>query len=554
MCRINALKAHAFTIALCALWMVGALWPQPAAAQSPLHTVILGVVLNGATISSGEAFLEDEQVHLLASGAFLQRWNLRSGSAAPRRYEGVDYFDLQAIAGLQTQRDTARSELTLQAQSSAFNLSARNANALQTSTALPYAPGGFVNYDLALTQTPQGESHDALLGLGLFAGSGLVTNTMALRDAGSVRLMSTYQSDNPQTMKSLRVGDAVNTTGAWGLGVLFGGVQYGTNFAVRPDFIAQAMPGVTGDALLPSTVDVYVNNVLRTRQNVDAGPFAIQNLPLVNGQGDLQVVVRDVLGREQVITQPFMASPALLREGLVQDAYEAGALRRNYGLHSDDYGDPFASITLRRGMQSSWTAELRAEAQRDATTVGLSNDFALPQLSSVIEGTVALSGGAQSGSLLSALYSYTGSMLAINARAALTSPGFRQLGSDPNNLPGQLASLQAAMPLGAGTVIANYLQRQNQNEAPLRILNLSYSQRVTAYVFANVAVLTTNAQVGPTVQAGITVMLDRTHYSNASVNHAAQADTVYADFAQAADSAEGGPLPAATRPTIVAVA
>jgi outer membrane usher protein len=157
----------------------------------------------------------------------------------------------------------------------------------------------------------------------------------------------------------------------------------------------------------------------------------------------------------------------------------------------------------------------------------------------VIEGTVALSGGTQSGSLLSVLYSYTGSMLAINARAAWTSPGFRQLGSDPNNLPGQLASVQAAMPLGAGTVIANYLQRQNQNEAPLRILNLSYSQRVNAYVFANVAVLTTNAQVGPTVQAGITVMLDRTHYSNASVNHSAQGDTVYADFAQAADSAEG---------------
>jgi outer membrane usher protein len=539
MYRINALKARAFTTALCALWMAGAMWLQPAAAQSPLHTVILGVVLNGATISSGETFLEDEQSHLLASGAFLQRWNLRSGSEAPRLYEGVDYFDLQAIGELQTQRDTARSELTLQAQSGAFNLSERNANALQTSTALPYVPGGFVNYDAAFTQTPQGDSHDALLGLGLFAGNGLVTNNIALRDASSVRLMSTYQSDNPQAMKTLRVGDAVNTTGAWGLGVLFGGVQYGTNFAVRPDYIAQAMPGVTGDALLPSTVDVYVNNVLRTRQNVDAGPFAIQNLPLVNGQGDLQVVVRDVLGREQLITQPFMASPALLREGLLQDAYEAGALRRNYGLQSDDYGDPFATITLRRGMQSSWTAELRAEAQRDATTVGLSNDFALPQLSSLIEGTVAASGGAQNGSLVGALYSYTGSRLAINARAAWTSPGFRQLGSDLNNLPGQLASVQAAMPLGAGTVIANYLQRQNQNEAPLRILNLSYSQRVNAHVFANLSVLTTNAQVGATVQAGITVMLDSKHFSNASVNHSAQGDTRYADFAQAADSAEG---------------
>jgi outer membrane usher protein len=88
-------------------------------------------------------------------------------------------------------------------------------------------------------------------------------------------------------------------------------------------------------------------------------------------------------------------------------------------------------------------------------------------------------------------------------------------------------------------VIANYLQRQNQNDAPLRILNLSYSQRVNNNVFANLSVLTNNAQVGATVQAGITVMLDSKHFSNASVNHSAQGDTVYADFAQGADSAEG---------------
>jgi outer membrane usher protein len=512
---------------------------QTVAPDAAAHAVILGVVLNGAPVSSGETFLEDSDAHLLASAAFMQRWNLRTGSAPPHLVDGVAYFDLQGMPGLQVLRDTARAELTLVADRGAFKVSAVNANAQPLPAVQPYAPGGFVNYDIAFTQTPLAVSQDALLGIGLFAGTGLVTHSVALRDANSVRLMSSYQTDMPQTMKTLRLGDSVNTTGAWGLGVLFGGVQYGTNFAVRPDFIAQSMPSVTGDALLPSTVDVYVNNVLRSRQGVEAGPFAIQNLPLVNGRGDMQVVVRDLLGREQVITQPFMASPNVLREGLVQEAYELGALRRNYGLQSDDYGDTFASLTRRKGMSSQWTSELRAEVQRQTHTVGIANAVLLPQWSSVLETTLAASGGAQEGGMFSALYSYTGGKLAVSARATVTSAGFRQLGTDPNNLPARLTTLQAAIPLGAGTLVANYLNRQSQADERVRVLTLSYSRRLSDKVFATFSVLNTSAISGVTVLAGITVLLDQKHFSNASVNHSEHADTVYADYAQIADIGEG---------------
>ncbi len=366
-------------------------------AADTLQPVILGVVLNGVSVSGGETFLEVGNAHLLASASFLKRLNLRAGTGLPRLVDGVVYFDLHDIAGLQMLRDAARAEVVLLADSGAFLPSTVNANTLLQTKVKPYVPGGFVNYDLALTRTPLAASHDALLGVGFFAGTTLLTNNFALRDGNSVRLMSSLQTDIPQTMKTLRLGDTVNNTGAWGLGVLFAGVQYGTNFAVRPDFIAQSMPGLAGNAVLPSTVDVYVNNVLRARQEVPAGPFNIQNLPLVNGQGNMQVVVRDVLGREQVITQAFMASPSLLREGLVQESYEVGALRRNYGLTSNDYGDAFASATWRKGMSSQWSSELRTEVQPQTTTLGFSNAVMLPKLNSVLETTVAASGGAQDG-------------------------------------------------------------------------------------------------------------------------------------------------------------
>jgi outer membrane usher protein len=501
--------------------------------------VMLGVVLNGVTVSGGETFLELGNTHLLASATFLKRLNLRAGTGLPRLVDGVVYFDLKDIAGLQTLRDMARAEVVLLADSGAFQPSTVNANTLLQTKPRPYVPGGFVNYDLALTQTPLAASHDALLGVGFFAGTTLLTNNFALRDGNSVRLMSSLQTDIPQTMKTLRLGDTVNNTGAWGLGVLYAGVQYGTNFAVRPDFIAQSMPGLAGNAVLPSTVDVYVNNVLRARQEVPAGPFNIQNLPLVNGQGNMQVVVRDVLGREQVITQAFMASPSLLREGLVQESYEVGALRRNYGLTSNDYGDAFASATWRKGMSSQWSSELRTEVQPQTTTLGFSNAVLLQQLNSVLETTVAVSGGAQDGDLLSALYSYTGSKVAVNARTTVTSAGFRQLGTDVRNLPARLATMQVSMPLGSGSLVANGLLRQNQDDTQVKVLTLSYSQRLNDRMFATLSVLNADGQTGITVLAGVTLLLDTRHLSNVSVNHTGRGNTLYADYSKVADAGEG---------------
>jgi hypothetical protein len=164
------------------LWAFSAL-AAPPADPLPVHTVILGVVLNGAPVSAGEAFLEDADAHLLASAAFLQRLNLRTDTAMPRMAAGLAYFDMRDMPGVQVQRDAARAQVTLLASSSAFYPQAVNANGLQAALVQPYAPGGFVNYDVALTQTPQADTHDALLGFGLFAGVGLLTNTFALRCA-----------------------------------------------------------------------------------------------------------------------------------------------------------------------------------------------------------------------------------------------------------------------------------------------------------------------------------------------------------------------------------
>ena len=72
------------------------------------------------------------------------------------------------------------------------------------------------------------------------------------------------------------------------------------------------MPAGAAEAALPSTVDVYVNHLLQIHTDVSAGTFTINNLPVMTGQSDARIVVSDLLGQEQIISQPYYVSPQLL--------------------------------------------------------------------------------------------------------------------------------------------------------------------------------------------------------------------------------------------------
>ena len=144
-------------------------------------------------------------------------------------------------------------------------------------------------------------------------------------------------------LASLRLGDSISGASSWGGAVRFGGAQWATNFSLQPGFVTFPLPGISGEAALPSTVDLYVDSALRMRRQVPSGPFSIQDLPVPSGRGDARLVVRDILGREQIITQPFDTNSRLLKQGLHDYSYELGFVRRDFGIDSNNYGRPMAS-------------------------------------------------------------------------------------------------------------------------------------------------------------------------------------------------------------------
>ena len=105
------------------------------------------------------------------------------------------------------------------------------------------------------------------------------------------------------------------------------------------DAVTTPLLAARGEAVVPSTVDVFIDGRTRCKRSRPAGSFLDREPPVITGTGQLQVVVTDALGRQQVVTQPYYSGSALLRAGLNEYSFEVGAIREDYGLESFAYGD-----------------------------------------------------------------------------------------------------------------------------------------------------------------------------------------------------------------------
>jgi outer membrane usher protein len=98
-----------------------------------------------------------------------------------------------------------------------------------------------------------------------------------------LRLETYWIKENSEKMEQFRWGDAVSAAPVWGGSARISGFQWSTNFSSQPNFIPFPQVAVHGEAAMPTSVDILLDNTRLYQQQVKAGPYEIVDLPVVTG-------------------------------------------------------------------------------------------------------------------------------------------------------------------------------------------------------------------------------------------------------------------------------
>lgn len=349
--------------------------PEPDAVASLNEVLLLDVSVNGRPLAD---VVRAER----ADGALLipfDAWNeARLAPQAQRRTlsDGTPAYAIDAVPGAAYEIDRKTQALRITAPGNAFVASLLDQQDAAPAPPERPQPGLVFNYDAAVANNGRGTpvASAATFEAIAFGQFGSVVSSALVRDdaqgRGARRLDTFWRYDMPHRLETLVIGDAVGSGGAWSRPVRFGGVRWGRDFSMRPGFVTLPQLSLTGEAALPSTIDVLVNNAKRSSQPLPPGPFELTSVPVITGAGEINLVVRDLLGHETLLRQSYYASPRLLAPGLTDFSFEAGRLRSGYGQDSH-YGARFGAATWRAGITSSFTGEARVEVQDARRAAGL---------------------------------------------------------------------------------------------------------------------------------------------------------------------------------------
>ncbi len=507
---------------------------QPAA--PPVFQEWLLVVNFNSTLHDDiELFLQDPQGEVWASVQTLYEYHfIKLDQYRAINYQGRWFYRLHDFPGLTYQLDQNYLVLAIDAPPNLLQSQSFIKTQFIPTEVPPPPPGGFLNYDLSVQTYTNANQAGGIFTAGIFNALGVGTAGVLVQDQSPqqnqddrnfkyIRLNTTWQTDFPMAMKSLRLGDTYTAPSLWSQSVGFGGVQWRTNFGTQPTFVPFPLPSFSGEAVLPSSVDLLVNSSLVGTQKVDPGPFTIFNLPVVTGIGDVTAVTTDLLGRQQVVTAPYYATAQLLKPGLHNSSYETGFVRNHYGEESNNYGPFFIAGTDAFGINDCFTAQWHGELLAQQQTAGVAGSYQMGLLG-VFSGAAAMShaddGGM--GELGLVGFQHQSSIgLSFGSNVQVSSPAFVELGYDQHSFPSVQTQSFIGYPITSGSsATLAYTLQANRGFPSASIFTGSYYQslpwgfNMSLTILTNIGGGTTNQGVFLT----LTRALDEYTSTNAGVN------------------------------------
>lgn len=381
---------------------------------------------------------------------------------------------------------------------------------------LPTPGASVLDYDITAERIEGLSRESNLLNFNAHGSNGALRHSVLAHAAtvDPVRLETTLTHDTPWRARSLRTGDSVTRAGAWGRPVRFGGIQAASSFGPDREFIAQPLAATAGTAVLPSSVDVLMQSAHRMAQQDGVGAFTLSGMPVFGPTGDMSLVVLDALGREQRVTQASYAPPAVLGEGAADFSFEAGALREDFGLLSDRYGERFAAGTYRWGATPALTVEARGEVLQNQSATGLGIAWRVADLGVLALAAASSRSERGEGTLSSIGFNRHSSMLSFGGRVQRTARQFTQLGLDDGELPPERV---AQFYVGTGPFALNYVDMTTRDadgdagelRERLRLVGTSISMAAPIGTFSITALRSLAGPANYALSALLTIPLDR---------------------------------------------
>ena len=512
------------------------------------------VTVNGAK-SGTWLFVERAGVLYVQREAFDEWRIIVNTDTKPIDFKGQPFMPLSVVPGYNAKINFANQSVELLFSPQSFT-AIRLANAVSKRPVIsPVLPSVFFNYDLNYTTSylraaPRIEDLSVLTELGYSNSLGVLTTSATGRNLTGdkalgnntewLRLETTFTKDLPQSNRTLRLGDTATRSGMLGRNVYFGGIQFGSNFALTPGYVTQPIPVLNGLSAAPSTVELYVNDVLRQVSEVPTGPFAIDNASILTGSGDARIVVRDLLGRETVIQQSFFTNSQLLARGLNDWSIEAGSIRRDLGAADANYGPEFISGLWRRGINDSLTIEGRFAKASQLGLMQMGVTSALPlqslgRIAATASHQRSLSNGIQW--LVGLEHQDLRFGAAFEVQGA--SKDFRELGQDFANKPikRQFAGNLSYASNNLGTVGFGFARIAQYNSPSVTTLSGNYSVRVGRN--SNLSFIASEARTADitsrSVGLNLVIPLENNIIASAYANSAGKENDIYATLAQNPD-------------------
>jgi outer membrane usher protein len=465
MARRDRRRAFAPPLIAVLIALLGAA-PKTGAAATTDQNLLLAVVINNYPIGKiGDFVLRDGALY--ARREELRGLGFQVPEPVVETKEGL--VGLSSLPHCTSRLDQATQTLYVSVGTETLLPTELEAGTLRTGGhAVESGIGTTLNYDVTGTSTGNGQFGNGS-SLGRQVGSGQfdlrgfspwgVVSSGLLAYAGgnpvnsggypAIRLDSTYVYSDPETMRRYRVGDFISGFLSWTRPVRLGGAQINSDFSMRPDLITFPVPVVSGSVAIPSTVDVLVNGMQVLSRQVQPGPFQVPQLPIITGAGTVSMAMTNALGQQTTTELPFYASPSLLAPDLQTYSGEAGLVRRNWGVVSNDYGSPAGEITYRRGLSSILTVEGHGEASRGLFMAGAGGVMNLGDLAVANLAVAGSSNSGQAGGQLAAGLQRTGPQFSLAGSAILATRTFADIAALNGDPPARLQlTASGALPLG----------------------------------------------------------------------------------------------------------